>query len=123
MSAISVNKSRQSLRRSAAIVAISLAGTFVASTIAVSPVSAATNKSADLAKFGDNGLSVERLQQAIAANEMAIIVADLRSDFRDLLTDIAFMMCSLAWCEIRIRDRHLGRKLELNLTYIVHAPT
>lgn len=72
MSAVLTNNSAQSFRRVAVIIAVALATTFVASTIAVSPASAATNKSSELAKFGDNGSSVERLQQAIAARGFTI---------------------------------------------------
>ncbi len=74
MSAVSKSgrESIQAFRRVAAMIAIALAGTFIASTIAVSPVSAATIRPAELAKFGDNGSRVERLQQAIAARGFTI---------------------------------------------------
>lgn len=72
MSAVTINKSRQSFHRTAAVIAIALVGTFFASTITVSPAAATTVKSGDLASFGDNGSSVERLQQAISARGFTI---------------------------------------------------
>ncbi len=65
-------RSIQAFRRLAAMIAIALTGTFVASTMAVAPVSATTIRPTQLAKFGDNGSSVQRLQQAIAARGFTI---------------------------------------------------
>ncbi len=72
MSVLITTGSNGAFRRVATVIAIALACTFVASTIAVSPASAATNRPTELAKFGDNGSSVARLQQAIAARGFTI---------------------------------------------------
>ena len=65
-----VSKKKISVRQFAAVLVISLVGTFLVGTFTVSSVSAAT--SSELSKFGDNGSSVERLQKAITARGFTI---------------------------------------------------
>lgn len=70
MKQVSVTTAKFTSRHVLAVIAISLATSFVASTLTISTVSAAT--STELSKFGDNGASVERLQQAITARGFTI---------------------------------------------------